>query len=185
MVLDGLFRKGLAVWLAAFTPQPPQILGDMNAGDFLDGYTRKLGEDDFQNIGIPCDGGWAVGAVPYTQRHPHFIHKLLKGERAGNTRHRFSFFQFFEVSLLRFILPQDRHLLDFLACLGIGQFFGRIPGGTPKDLLAVGITPNTGFDFEGYNFLSLDFFLDRCHRNYLPAAFGSVIEQILLIQLLT
>lgn len=60
-----------------------------------------------------------------------------------------------------------------------------IPGFTAKDLLAVFISANTGFDFERNNFLSLDFLLDRSHRNHLSAAFYSIEERFLLTQLLT
>ena len=90
VVLDGLLRQRLAVGFAVVVAEPTEVLGDANAIDFIEGNPLDLREDDFQNVGVHRHSSGAVGAVPHTERYPHFIDKGIKCVSGGDTRHVFS-----------------------------------------------------------------------------------------------
>ena len=169
MVLDGFLCQRFAVGLAVLIAEPPKVLGDTNTRDFIHRNPLELREDDFQNVGIHRHSSGAVGAVPNTERNPHFIDERIEGvDRSGSgefTRHG-SGFLFLDVVLSYLFFPDTRHLLGFLASLCGSEVCGRIPSGTFEELLAVGIPSQASLDLERDNFLSFYFFLNVSHPNH-------------------
>ena len=48
------------------------------------GNSLELREDDFENVGVHRHSSGAVGAIPHTERYPHFIDETIEGvNRSG------------------------------------------------------------------------------------------------------
>ncbi len=163
VVLDGLLCQGLAIRLAVVVAEPSEVLGDTNTCDFSEGNPLELREDHFENVGVHRHSSGAVGAIPHTERYPHFIDETIKGiDRSG--RGKFArlgfFFLLFEVGLLDFFLPATSYPLGFFASLGRSEISRGIPSPALENLFAIGILPQASLELKGYNFLSLCLFLN-------------------------
>ena len=125
MVLDGLLRQGLAIWLAVVIAEPSEVLGDVNAWNVRQGDTFKLRKYHFEDVRIHSDCGGAVRAVPHTQGEPHFIDKPIKGIRAGGGEARYGvFLLFFEVRLPSFLLHSLLVVVwIYVALINCGRLF--------------------------------------------------------------
>ena len=80
------------------------------------------------------------------------------------------FFQFLEVGLPYFILPDSRYLLGFLPSLCGREISRGIPSRTLENLLAIIVPTHTSLEFEGNNLLPFQLFLNVSHFNRLSTA---------------